>query len=378
MKKVITILLMMSVFCTMGLALNSEPVSAAHTHSYKVVKTKASTCKKAGYKIYKCKKCSAKKKVTLKKKAHSYKCYKTKSSTCTKNGTKYYKCKNCSAKKTTKIAKKSHSYKLYKTVEPTYSSVGYKYYKCSCGATTKKTIAKLSVAEGSKITLNKPQGMVFKEPLEEDFGEKYEMAMQFYNRLMANNDEELVIKFGSKDEAYAFNDLLEEKVLCGRYPPVGYLIVSGTNVRYEYTNLDTFYEDQAERVADEEYIYNCCKKAGLYNGMTERTAVKKMNTWICDNMSYKIVGGDFITAFKNKKGKCSHYALMFEAMCEVANIDCKFVSGHTKGGSSEGHAWNKVKIGSTWYWIDVCWNDTGGSRTKYLLSKTLWSSHVVD
>ena len=39
------------------------------------------------------------------------------------------------------------------------------------------------------------------------------------------------------------------------------------------------------------------------------------------------------------------------------------------------HAWNKVKIGSEWFYIDVCWNDSSNPN-RYLLSKTLWNDHT--
>ncbi|MBQ1688800.1 MAG: hypothetical protein II073_05940, partial [Lachnospiraceae bacterium] len=56
---------------------------------------------------------------------------------------------------------------------------------------------------------------------------------------------------------------------------------------------------------------------------------------------------------------CQGYALIFYKMCTEANIPCRFVTG--KGVDQYGytvpHAWNMVKVGNKWYYVDVTWDD---------------------
>jgi len=67
--------------------------------------------------------------------------------------------------------------------------------------------------------------------------------------------------------------------------------------------------------------------------------------------------------FVKKKAVCSGYAQAFSAIMYQLGIPCTDVS-------SGGHIWNKVKIGNTWYHVDVTWNDCQKNKTKYLLKRT--------
>lgn len=50
---------------------------------------------------------------------------------------------------------------------------------------------------------------------------------------------------------------------------------------------------------------------------------------------------------------CAGYAQMFSLLCNRAGIACVTVT-------SESHAWNKVRMGNTWYDVDCTWNDCRG------------------
>ena len=66
------------------------------------------------------------------------------------------------------------------------------------------------------------------------------------------------------------------------------------------------------------------------------------------NASYNIIG-----ALKNKYAVCAGYAKTFKLLCELAGLECTYVTG-TAGGP---HAWNQVKIDDKWYNVDVTWDD---------------------
>lgn len=114
------------------------------------------------------------------------------------------------------------------------------------------------------------------------------------------------------------------------------------------------------------------KKAGVKNGDSDRKAVRKMTNWLCKHTKYKRSkdNAKWGTVWRSGTGVCEDYADAFWAMAKVVGIPCKMVYG-TAGG---GHAWNKVKIGKKWYWLDVTWVDTGKTQ-KYYLRKKLWKNH---
>lgn len=134
-----------------------------------------------------------------------------------------------------------------------------------------------------------------------------------------------------------------------------------------------------EALETTEMAYSACMKAGLKNGMSEKEAVKRINDWICRHMTYELNYGDAIVGFNTGKGQCCTYAGMFKEMCEIVGIRCQSVSGYAQGSPNqwEGHEWNRVKIGGTWYYIDVTWNDSLNSKD-YYLSQKLWANHIPD
>lgn len=118
--------------------------------------------------------------------------------------------------------------------------------------------------------------------------------------------------------------------------------------------------------------FNKATNGYLRSGMTQKEKVKAIAKAVCawfeydSNVKYK----SFDTCFKNHKGVCYNYATLFRALCIYNGIDCQTIEGYAAGGL---HAWNQVKIGKTWYYIDTTWIDCGNDD--YWLTKSLWSSH---
>ncbi len=70
-----------------------------------------------------------------------------------------------------------------------------------------------------------------------------------------------------------------------------------------------------------------------------------------------------------KKGVCQAYAMLFKRMCNLAGIDCEFVSGYTRtedyevGTAGElDHAWNAVRLNGVYYLVDATWAAGGASK----------------
>ena len=82
-----------------------------------------------------------------------------------------------------------------------------------------------------------------------------------------------------------------------------------------------------------------------------------IHDWICNNVTY--TGGSVYAhsaygALVEHKAVCEGYAEAFQYLLYQAGIPCLMVTGTSKG---EAHAWNVVKIGGTYYHVDVTWDD---------------------
>ena len=109
----------------------------------------------------------------------------------------------------------------------------------------------------------------------------------------------------------------------------------------------------------------------VFSGMTEKEAIKAINAYVCNLISYEEGQKSPYIAFQTGKGNCRTYACIFKMMCNQIGIECDYIEGFANGGY---HAWNRVYIGGVPYWVDACWNDGGN---QYLLSADLWENHSV-
>lgn len=84
-----------------------------------------------------------------------------------------------------------------------------------------------------------------------------------------------------------------------------------------------------------------------------------VNKFLKDEPSYS----DPIEVFEKRKAVCIGYANLYREMCTRMGLTCKVISGYSRGyGYRKGqeftetdHAWNAVKIDSTWYLVDATW-----------------------
>lgn len=233
-----------------------------------------------------------------------------------------------------------------------------------------------NISNGKGITLK--QGGI-NNPAYYDFGKYQDYATEIYNTILNQDTFKMEFNFDTHEESVAFSTKFNSTVL-----PVDvclYEIHYSANERIvetgEWVEVHKIIYDSSNfkgRIDLRKALtmsYDACISAGLYNGMSEKEAVGKISRWIINHMTYELNNGEAYVGFTTGRGQCHTYAQMFKSMCDTAGIECQYVSGYAGGGS---HAWNKVKIGSNWYWVDTTWYDSNGN-SKYLLSSTLWSSH---
>ncbi len=123
-----------------------------------------------------------------------------------------------------------------------------------------------------------------------------------------------------------------------------------------------------------------CHDAGLYTGMSQFEAVKALNEWMRGYFTYEIGYWRVNDCIVNRKAQCIGYAELFMAMCKYVGIEAEYVIGCT-GHEEEKectacHAWNRVKLNDTWYYIDICWNDSS-LPNRYFLSEELWEGRTI-
>lgn len=91
--------------------------------------------------------------------------------------------------------------------------------------------------------------------------------------------------------------------------------------------------------------------------------VRIVYTYVIDHTQYQTGEDDQSIAgvFWKKSAVCAGYAGAVQYLLERLDIPCIYVDGSTKG-STEGHAWDIVKIGHEYYYVDA----TNGDQPDFL------------
>ena len=91
--------------------------------------------------------------------------------------------------------------------------------------------------------------------------------------------------------------------------------------------------------------------------------VRIVYTYVIDQTQYQTGEDDQSIAgvFWKKSAVCAGYAGAVQYLLERLDIPCIYVDGSTKG-STEGHAWDIVKIGQEYYYVDA----TNGDQPDFL------------
>ena len=106
----------------------------------------------------------------------------------------------------------------------------------------------------------------------------------------------------------------------------------------------------------------------ITENMSEYDKVKAIHDWLVCNVEYDVEGyyggnipyTDYTIEglLSTRKAVCDGYAKTFKKMAIQAGLEAVRITGNGKSGnSSEGHAWNQVKVDGKWYNVDVTWDD---------------------
>ena len=145
---------------------------------------------------------------------------------------------------------------------------------------------------------------------------------------------------------YKYTTLLRQSPLC--YEPYKayvlvdkYVVISNQNNR----NVISVTADIPKLLkSDTDYNKSHAKR---YKGST-KAKVKKIFRY-CTKTKYVAHVKTAHEVFQTRTGDCAGISSAFYVLCKVNRIPVRYVIGWTK---SNCHAWNRVRIKGTWYWID--------------------------
>ena len=110
-------------------------------------------------------------------------------------------------------------------------------------------------------------------------------------------------------------------------------------------------------------------------GKSDYQKVKLIHDFIVDNTRYQFTSNCYSAygALVQGKAVCQGYAQLTYKMLTEAGLKCYTITGNASNGSgTQSHAWNMVRVGKKWYYLDVTWDDpTGGGdvlRYDYFLT----------
>ena len=98
--------------------------------------------------------------------------------------------------------------------------------------------------------------------------------------------------------------------------------------------------------------------ASSCKGSTQWNTALNLHDWLTHNMYYDLdlefYGADSIL---RGYGVCDSYSKIYLMLCSEAGIPVRRVTNN-------GHAWNAVRLGGKWYYVDCTWDDPSGVKQK--------------
>lgn len=133
------------------------------------------------------------------------------------------------------------------------------------------------------------------------------------------------------------------------------------NATYQYTMIYYTTLEQEEFVDTKlQKIYASLQLSS--NALTETQKVYQIYNWITNHVSYDYTNLNndenktkytAYGALHDGQAVCQGFANLFYRMCMDNGIDCRIVVGTGDGGP---HAWNIVKVGTEYYYVDATWD----------------------
>ena len=120
------------------------------------------------------------------------------------------------------------------------------------------------------------------------------------------------------------------------------------------------------------------------SGKSDEEKIRLIYNWMCDNITYDYAGladdsnlleYTAYNAIVNKTAVCQGYANLLYRLLLEEGIDCRIISGD---GNGEPHAWNIVKMGNWYYYLDATWDAAAGCAYFMKGSRNFTKDHTAD
>ena len=142
---------------------------------------------------------------------------------------------------------------------------------------------------------------------------------------------------------------------------------SGNILSVTYIYQVTYYTDKTQEDAVDSRLSEIYTSLQLSDStLTDAQKVWKIYDWITNHVTYDYEKLNDDTnktkytaygALTDGKAVCQGFAGLFYRMCMDNGIDCRIVTGTAANGQSNGaHAWNIVRVGEAYYYVDATWD----------------------
>lgn len=168
-----------------------------------------------------------------------------------------------------------------------------------------------------------------------------------------------------------------------------YIYAQGVEVKYsngvyQYTIQLTFvyYTTAEQEKALDQEVSDIMEKIGISESLMDYENAKKIYDYICANITYDFdnledasytLKYSAYAAMVNKTAVCQGYATLFYYMAREAGLDVRIIAGDTIGGA---HAWNIVRLGSVYYYLDSTWDSVETENLYFLKGSDSFTDHV--
>ena len=166
-----------------------------------------------------------------------------------------------------------------------------------------------------------------------------------------------------------------------------FYFASNSFVYNDTTMYATIFDDYKDGNVRREVQDGISSALDVYEGLAlEQTEnyykIKAVHDYLASQVTYGKTNYNFahniVGALIENEGVCETYARTFELILNYLGIDNIFIAGKGDNGvSNEDHAWNLVKLGNYYYWVDVTWDDQNPTIYNYFMKgNSSWSSHT--
>ncbi len=138
----------------------------------------------------------------------------------------------------------------------------------------------------------------------------------------------------------------------------------GNHIRRTEFTVQIQYRETAQQLAAVNSGVKEVLTALKINGKTDYQKVKLIHDYIINNTKYQSAPNCYTAygALIDGMAVCQGYAQLTYKMLMEAGVKCYVITGKANNGrQTQNHAWNMVRVGNKWYYLDTTWDDPTGS-----------------